>query len=226
MNLDQKITALEQIYALYAKVTAAFPIACRKYCADCCTRNVTLTTLEGYQLVTHSDQSASKHLALIKENLKLPRFHPKITTNQLAQICASGQNPPDEQQDHSGTPCPLLDNRHCPIYRARPFGCRCMLSSQRCQDIGYANMDAFLLTVNHVFLQTIEHLDRPGFTGNLTDVLAAFSSSQFRQAYASGTPANQPVNLIPNQPLKLLFVPPEHRDRMQPILNALQSIRI
>ena len=80
-------------------------------------------------------------------------------------------------------------------------------------------MGDFTLTVNHVFLQTIEHLDRPGFTGNLSDVLAAFS-------YASGNPTDQPVNLIPNQPLKILFVPPAHRDRLQPILNKLHSIRV
>ncbi len=226
MNIDQKLSALDQIYTLYNEVTATLPVACRKYCADCCTRNVTLTTLEGFQLISHCDQSSLGHLASIKKNLKLPRFQPQITTNQLAQICASGQDPPEEQHDHSGMPCPLLENRQCHIYRVRPFGCRCMLSSQQCKDIGYANMGDFTLTVNHVFLQTIEHLDRPGFTGNLSDVLAAFSSSPFRQAYASGNPTDQPVNLIPNQPLKILFVPPAHRDRLQPILNKLHRIRV
>lgn len=47
MNIDKKRVVLEQIYEIYDNFSKGFDVACKKYCANCCTRNVTMTTLEG-----------------------------------------------------------------------------------------------------------------------------------------------------------------------------------
>ncbi len=53
MNIDKKRVILEQIYETYDNFSKEFDVACKKYCANCCTRNVTMTTLEGYMIVKY-----------------------------------------------------------------------------------------------------------------------------------------------------------------------------
>ena len=50
MNLAKKLVVLEQIYEIYDNFAKGLDVACKKYCANCCTRNVTMTTLEGYKI--------------------------------------------------------------------------------------------------------------------------------------------------------------------------------
>jgi hypothetical protein len=38
------------MYAIYEDFMEKEKFACQKYCAHCCTRNVTITTLEGYNI--------------------------------------------------------------------------------------------------------------------------------------------------------------------------------
>ncbi|MEW6670424.1 MAG: hypothetical protein AB1427_01900 [Thermodesulfobacteriota bacterium] len=223
MKLDFKLKLLDRIYQLYDNVLASHRLACRKFCSDCCTRNVGLTTLEGYLIVRHltlNDQMAL--LGQLKKDLPLPRFEPRITTNQIAQLCADGKDIPQEEIEIEPGRCPFLEDDLCRIYMVRPFGCRCLVSGKKCAETGWADVDDFLLSVATVFLQYIEHMDRKGRSGNLTDVLLWMESGRNRRAYEKG---DLPENgLVENQPIRFLFVPPEHRDRMRPILNALQSI--
>jgi Fe-S-cluster containining protein len=223
LNLDIKLKLLDRIYKLYDNIIVPYDLACRKFCSDCCTRNVTLTTLEGYRIIHHlalQDQMAL--LGKLKNDLSLPRFEPRTTTNQIAGLCAAGNDIPAEEIDSDLGVCPLLEDNLCRIYANRPFGCRCLISRKTCAETGCADVDDFLLSVNTVFLQYIEHVDIKGRSGNLTDVLLWMESEKNRQAYEKGDlPESQ---LIGNRPIQFLFVPPEHRDRMQPILNALQSI--
>jgi len=51
--LEKKIVALDRIYAAYDRFCATLDVACKKYCAQCCTSNVTLTTLEGHKILDH-----------------------------------------------------------------------------------------------------------------------------------------------------------------------------
>ena len=122
--------------------------------------------------------------------------------------------------------CPFLADDLCPLYAARPFGCRCLVSRQDCGKEGVAKIDDFVLSVNTIFLQTIEHIDAGGFTGNLLDVLALMAIKENRQAYAEGKLRCPSAGLIPNQPLKILMIPPEHRTKMEPVLKSLRNIRI
>jgi hypothetical protein len=220
---DPRFKVLDNLYAVYDQFTDTRHIACKRFCADCCTCNVTLTSLEAAWIMTGLDGGEKLNLfEKIGKTLTNPRFIPKITLNQLADICMQGGDPPDEEIDPTWGACPLLRDKTCTIYAVRPFGCRCMTSFRKCSETGAADMDDFTLTVNHVFLQTIENLDKNGYFGNMSDMLA-----QTLNKKAAGP---HPPPLIRNSPLSALLIPPEHREKIQPILDsiraALQAIKI
>ena len=144
----------------------------------------------------------------------------------LAQLCARGDDPPRAEDNRDLPACPLLQNHQCPIYELRPYGCRCLVSRHNCGDKGFAEIDNFVLSVNTVFLQTIEHVDAGGCSGNLVDVLQTLSIEQNRNAYCSNTLHCSANKLIPNQPLEVLMIPPEHRTKMEPILKDLRRITV
>ena len=228
-----RLKALDQLYAVYDQLTGGRPIACKQFCADCCTCNVTLTRLEAARIIAALDEKTKQ---AIREKLTkpsaTPRFIPKITINRLADICMRGGDPPEEEIDPAWGPCPLLENNACPIYDVRPFGCRCMTSFQKCSDTGAADIDDFTLTVNHIFLQTIEHMDKNGYFGNLSDVLAdvladasAGGLTDEAAVQEINTGPNPPF-LIRNFPLSTLLIPPEQREKIQPILTALRAIKM
>lgn len=226
MDLAGKLTALDKIYSLYDQFAASLDVACKKYCSHCCTTSVTLTTMEGYKIVGALESSATAEWAKnIRQAAAQKHFKPKVTTNRLANLCADGIEPPQEEFSESRS-CPFLTEKQCPIYAVRPFGCRCLVSRHDCGKEGYADMDDFILSVNTLFLQTIEHLDAGACSGNLMDVLVVMASPENRQAYEDHRLECATAGLITNEPLKVLMIPPEHRTRMEPILQSLQNIRI
>jgi hypothetical protein len=85
-------------------------------------------------------------------------------------------------------------------------------------------MEDFVITVNTVFLQTIEDLDVDGFSGNLIDVLLCLATAENRRAYRAGRLSGKEWRLIPNQPMTVLMIPPEHRRRIRPILDKLRNV--
>ncbi|MGD8470817.1 MAG: YkgJ family cysteine cluster protein [Desulfobacteraceae bacterium] len=226
MELNAKLAALDQIYRIYDNFVSGLELACKKHCAHCCTTGVTLTTLEGYKII---QQLESEGKAGWIEKMELaaqkPYFQLKITTNQLASLCAEGIDPPAEESTE-WNPCPFLTDSQCPIYTVRPYGCRCLVSRHDCGIEGYANIDGFVLSLNTVFLQIIEHLDAGGCTGNLIDVLRTMAPQENRNHYENNRLKCANAGLISNQPLKVLMIPPEHRTKMEPILKSLQEIRI
>jgi hypothetical protein len=100
-----------------------------------------------------------------------------------------------------------------------------MMSGRKCSETGYADMDDFVMSVNTVFLQAIEHIDVDGFFGNMVDVLRVLASEPLRQDYRDNRLDVTGAKLIPNRPLAILVVPPEHQIRMAPILQTLQEIQ-
>ena len=228
MDIAIKLAVLDQIYSIYDEFIAPYDTACKKYCSFCCTRNVTATTLEGYNIAQYlnSAEEMSFRYNRIENQAHKKRFQPLFTTNGFVELCEQGAELPEEENDYRWGQCPLLQNEHCPIYAVRPFGCRCMISRYNCGENGYADMDPFVLTVNNVFLQYIEHVDADGYTGNLTDMLIFMKSRENRQNYAKRSQLILTEGLIPNQPLKRLMIPPEHITRIRPILDSLQNIKI
>ena len=226
MDLNNKLAALDQIYQIYDNFVSELELACRKHCAHCCTTGVTVTTVEGYKIVKKLESEGDiQWIEKIEQASKQPHLQLKITTNQLANMCAEGIEPPVEENP-GWDPCPFLTDDLCPLYAARAFGCRCLVSRQDCGKEGVADIDDFVLSVNTVFLQTIEHLDMGGCTGNLLDVLAVMATKLNQQAYADGKLRCQAAGLIANQPLKILMIPPEHLTKMESILQSLRNIRI
>lgn len=225
LDLNTKLSALDRVYRLYDRFVPQQDLACKKFCTDCCTRNVTLTTLEGFRIIDSLVATHGENLleALHRDAAK-SRFTPRISINQLARWCAEGKEPPDEPNDLFDEKCPLLHDDACLIYAARPFGCRCMLSKQPCGSSGYADMDEFVLTVNTVCLQVIEHIDADGLTGNLTDMLIFLESDEHRHAYRAEGSTVPAGGLIQNRALSVLMIPPAHRTRIEPLLTALRQI--
>ncbi len=225
MNHRQPTNILQEIYRLYDEYLASFApgdIACRKYCADCCTANVTMTRMEGL-LIRESmglDQMTAR-LPDISSSV-FPRYRPGLSTNGYVLACKSGGDGDSESFAEEGHPegdpaaCPFLAQDLCTIYPVRPFGCRCMLSTRPCAQTGCADIDELTLTVSTVFLQFIEHIDQDGFFGNMIDVLYALSGDQRHAPGAHG--------VIANHPIPALMVPPEHRSRMQDMVFSLNRL--
>jgi len=225
VTIDQRLAALAHLYRVYDQFCDSLDnLACRKFCADCCSRNVTMTTIEGLYLLRGLDAAQQAAcLVALRQGGDQVVFRPRYTTNQIAALCRGGHDAPEDDVVHDGSRCALLTDAACSLYGVRPFGCRCMVSRQPCATKGYADVDDWVLTVNTVFLQTIEHIDRPGCFGNMQDVLQALGRDDWRAAYRNGRPSTEASRLIPNQPAPVLMVPPEHQAKMKPILAEIQQ---
>ena len=227
MNLNAKLTLLESMINIYDQFVGEFDLACQKFCTHCCTANVTMTTLEGYRILSHLEKTGATHyLETIAKQSHPNRYRPLVSINQLADICARDGDPPEEDLSTDAGPCPVLADNACPLYPVRPFGCRCMVSTRNCGETGFADMDPFVLAVNDVFLQYLEHIDAKGFTGNFADVMQFLSPDENRQKYAAGQLDAAPTGLVANQPVFVLMIPPEHRERIQYLLKQIRSIQI
>lgn len=227
MDLKAKLAILERMVDIYDEFIDQFDLACQKFCAHCCTANVTMTTLEGYRIIAHLEQSGGAHcLAEIARQPHPARFVPRVSINRMADICARDDDPPEEHLDPEAGPCPVLADDTCPLYPVRPFGCRCMVSARNCGANGFADMDPLILTVNDLLLQHIEHIDAQGYTGNFADVMQFLDSEHNRQNYAAGRLGPAPEGLVANQPLFVLMIPPEHRERIRPLLTRMRGIQV
>jgi len=225
MPLEKKLEALRRIYEIYDRFSAGLDVACEKNCSHCCTTSVTLTTLEGHLIVKHL-VAAGKMSTIdrLKFLAGTKHYQPQVSTNRLAELAAADARIPPEEPAASDHACPLLADGLCCIYDLRPFGCRCFFSLNNCAHTGFAAIDDFSASVNTVFLQVIEHLDQTGCSGNLIDVLPVLASEEHRRAHENGTLKCRVGGLIENWPLKVLMIPPEHRKRIEPILEELRQI--
>ena len=225
MDIEKKLALLSGIYRIFDKFASGLYSACRKYCAHCCTFNVSITTLEGFFMIRDLDDNQRAELKHCLENNIAPgRFRPQLTTNHIAELCREGKELPKEPLSNQTLACPLLSQSECPIYRHRPFGCRCFTSKSLCDAAGAADVDDFVLSVDTVFLQTIEHLDGCGCTGNLADVLLGLLDEKNLRNYLEGRLTCHSVGLVANRPLTVLMVPPEYREDFRPILFDLNSL--
>ncbi len=220
------IDRLNKIYLLYDQIMDSATVTCGPTCARCCTCNVTLTSLEARFMTATLPATLRKTLhTSVTQSFPAKRYIPQMTTNQFARLCMEGKDIPDEENDPSWGKCPLLENDLCIIYDVRPFGCRAMMSETDCRDTGCAQMPSWALTVNNVFLQAIEHLDQNGYSGNLSDMLQTTLSGNdlTHQDMQNHDPKNDAL-FVKNEPIKCLMIPPEHRERMDPIVKNLSDL--
>jgi Fe-S-cluster containining protein len=232
METARRLDALKRVNALYDRLFAEEPTACRPGCRHCCTTRVVATTLEGFGIWEALAPGEAERLAgRLAAASGLPRARMRETVNALAARCADEEGDPGEEAEE-GRPeegsaaCPLIAGELCSIYALRPFGCRGFVSRRTCAAGGAAEVDDFRLAVNSVFLQVIEHLDAGGCSGNLLDVLAALREPGRRREYAAGRLHCSGSGLTANRPLAVLMVPPELRERIAPVLKALRAIRL
>ena len=223
--LDAKKEFLERLYHIHDTFCAGSgAYACRKGCDTCCTANVTMTTLEGIRLLEHLETAGrNKALAALDAQAGGSRFRPLVTINQLAGLCMRDEEVPEETVDPRSGSCPLVTDRMCPGYDARPFGCRSMLSRTTCDPAGEADMPGAVMAVNTVLAQYLEAVDQPGFTGNLLDVLSYLRNPIHRQCYQDQQVISKPNLLLANQPLPVLMVPPEYREHTQSVIRQVQQ---
>lgn len=219
MNTRQDLTNLERlrkIYDLYDRFMASKASVCKKGCADCCTCNVTVTTLEADLLLRSLSPGEKNTLSTrIIRYFPQKRFIPKMTCNTFARWCMEGRSIPEEENDPAWGICPLLAENLCTVYDIRPFGCRALMSRHLCRDRGHAHIPPLVMTANNLFLQTIEHLDSRGFSGNLSDMLTRLPAGE------TDPPDNR---FVPNAAIPVLMVPPEHRSDMAPVIQQLSTL--
>lgn len=220
------INRLTHIYQLYDRITGSTALACGPGCAGCCTCNVTLTSLEA-RLMTDSLPSSRRRTLYAAITQKFPekRYIFKTSTNRFARLCMENADLPEEENDPSWGKCPLLENDLCTVYDVRPFGCRAMVSETDCRDTGSAQMPPWILTVNNVFLQAIEHLDLNGYSGNLSDMLllSLSGNDMTGQAIQNHDLINNGL-FVKNEPITCLMIPPEHREQMASIVRDLSDL--
>ncbi|MFO7661604.1 MAG: hypothetical protein R6X18_03315, partial [Chloroflexota bacterium] len=65
-----------------------------------------------------------------------------------------------------------------------------------------------------------------GYTGNFADVMQYLESDDNRKQYATGQLGPPPDGLVANQPVFVLMIPPEHRERIQPLLGQIRGIQV
>jgi hypothetical protein len=225
MNLDVKLRLLNEMYKIHSRWIGPLTVSCRRYCSTCCTQNVTMTTLEGVFILNEAMPKNEKHLLNeLEAKQNGNRLCPETTLNHLAELCAQGKEIPEEKDFFPEGKCLLLENDLCSIYPARPFGCRCFLSKCDCRETGFADMYPFVLTVNTLFLQFIEHIDAGGLSGNLVDVLLFLKSHEKVKAYENAGVSASEAGLIQNRPISVLFIPPEHKNNVADLVFELQHL--
>lgn len=98
-----------------------------------------------------------------------------------------------------------------------------MTSKTDCEKTGTADMDPFVMTVNTVLLQYIEHIDADGCSGNLVDGVLWLQSKKNQQRWLAGESIEQAPGLIPNRRVPALMIPPRHRRRIAGLLEKLRA---
>jgi len=222
MDLEGRIALLKEIYRRYDQLIADYQLYCRRQCALCCTRNVTISTLEALLMIrSWEDLGNEAWIAKVRQAVQEPRLLPVTTLNQFAELCARDAPIPKGGGYVETQMCPFLDDDLCTIYDSRPFGCRAMVSRIHCGQHQQADMPEFVLTVNNVLMQYIEALDVNRFSSNMIDVLLMMSNPLQRRSYEADLPMHPTASLLVNRPISVLMVPPEHQQRVQPLLQAL-----
>ena len=173
-DMASKEMLLDTLYEVYSKWVERLPLACEKGCAACCTQSVTMTSLEGEEVLGFVKRKGMEKWLIEKlGKATAGKNMAAITTNQYAKACLEQREVSEDIQGNwNFMPCVFLEKNICSIYEVRPFGCRSFGSLVRCSDNNEAEIASMHLTVNTVFTQIIEHLSSDGGNwGNMTDIL-------------------------------------------------------
>lgn len=146
-----------------------------------------------------------------------------LTANERARLCASGESFEEDSPPSVLSACPLLKDRRCSYYEARPLMCRMMLSSTKCSETGYAEMPPTLLSFTTVCQQLVEDIDRQGWSGYLIHMLPLFEDPDLAANYPAGHDRVDTRLLRRNRPNPEFLVPPEDRPQIRLWLKELDE---
>lgn len=203
--------------------------ACHKGCSSCCTQNVTITALEGVEILRYiTEQDMSQWLA---GKLASSRHHkpPETTTNDFAAACLEGKEI-DQGIQQNLAPCPFLEENICRIYPARPFSCRLFLSTKTCSPSQPALVPDYYFEAATAVNQLLEHLGQKEYWGNMLDVLPALLDiSEFKEISDKlGQTISRQARLqtLTARPLPGFLLSEEYADKVSPLLESIFSAEI
>ncbi|HDK43498.1 MAG TPA: hypothetical protein ENG91_02965 [Desulfobacteraceae bacterium] len=220
MTESCKKMLLASIYETYETFWADTFFACRKGCASCCTQSVTITTIEGNNILEYLEEydviredDLAGRLAAATPSL------PACTTNQFAGSFLDGKVPEAGAEEWSLAPCIFLAGNCCTIYPARPFACRCFASTAPCGPEGAALLPTAVISLNTAVMQIIEHLDQGGCWGNMIEVLKSLAG--LKPTGGGAGPGHKKSKLYISQENPGFLIPPEDEAVVVKYLNTL-----
>ena len=182
-DMSAKKELLAVAYAVYSDWAERFPLACKKGCVACCTRSVSMTSLEGEAILDFIRSRGREKWLFDKLSKVTPGIGgPGITTNQFAEACLAGCEVDGAAFGNwDFAPCIFLAETFCSIYEVRPFGCRSFGSLVPCAPDSAAEIPPIHLTVSTIFTQIIEHIESDGGTwARMTEMLHSLAGKQTR----------------------------------------------
>ncbi|RJP70301.1 MAG: hypothetical protein C4532_09395 [Candidatus Abyssobacteria bacterium SURF_17] len=222
-SFEKKLRILCAIYRWSDDIALALQKwACRSECPTCCTASVAITTLEAAYLWEENSALLRERMKRWPQRHSLPPF--AMTTNEHASLCIDRKECEEFAGPVTDAPCPLLEDKRCLCYEARPLMCRMLFSLYPCAETGQAEISSRLLSLNTVSIQMVEHLDQRGWSGYLVDLLPYFNKDAFLDEYYAGVCRMQDPRIRRNQPSPGLLVPPEHHEEIGQWLKELTSL--
>lgn len=227
MNLvEKKHTLLNYLTRTFdAHIDGIAAVACKPGCASCCTRHVTVTTLEAHRIYKRIKQVGGVDMDRLKA-IDPALFRPTYTTNDFAAACLERRDLPEENPGPAVSPCPLLESDRCSLYDTRPFACGAFLSLKQCRLTGQAEIPSGLASIIGACQQIIEHIDVRGYYGNLSDMLTILDEDDddgpgYIRAKGMGF-SDMPAT----RPLPGFLIPPEDREEVNAFLSRLFNTKI
>jgi hypothetical protein len=224
-----KSTILHEIYRVFAAWSRHFPAVCDLGCSACCTRNVTITAIEGEEILRFIN---SEKLSLqFGKKLSEPRLHqpPAMTTNDFATACLEGRDV-DPGENRNTAPCPFLFADACLIYPARPFGCRVFASSKRCSATQPALVPDYYFEAATAVTQLLEHLGQREYWGNMLDVIPALLDISTYREIAEHLDQTLIIKArlrtLRAQPLPGFLLSEDNADRVTQLLESIFSTQV
>ena len=223
--------AIMKAFAEWSNTCKELKPACRSGCDTCCTRNITVTALEGEAIlryVQENDLTAEFALTLGKTLSEQPAISgPASTANEFADACLGERDVPDDPEP-SSAPCPFLQDNLCTLYPVRPFACRMFISSVVCNGKQPAIVPDFYFEAATCTIQLLEHLDQKEYWGNLYDVLGALAElREFRRIgeiineQYPGEIRKAQMRVRAGKPLPGFLISEENNEKVQGMLDFI-----
>jgi Fe-S-cluster containining protein len=220
---------LHHIYNAFERWPNRPAVACRSGCSACCSGNVTITALEGVEILRWVQQNSLSHwlARILAENG--PGETPRQTTNEFAAACLAGLAE-DDPEEMAPSSCPFLENSQCRIYPVRPLACRLFVSSQTCEKGQPALVPEYYLATATVLCQLVEHLGQKEYWGNMLNVLPALLDSTEFGDIAAGVPSLRTIQARlatrKAHPLPGFLLTEAEEEKIRPLLATIFSIRV